>query len=144
MIVRFTTTYAIGGYHHWWCEFESGSGRSVQHYVIKFATGRWFSPGPPVSPTNKTDRHDVDEIFLKVVLNTIKQTYKQTNCYLFLLLPFHLWLWSRQSLVCLFSIFRYWQHISVSNTSFDIFTLYRYMFCAFQESIIYRTIMSMT
>jgi len=23
------------------------------------ATGRWFSPGPPVSSTNKTDRHDM-------------------------------------------------------------------------------------
>ena len=39
------------------------------------ATGRWFSPGAPVSSTNKTDGHDITEIFLKVVLNTIKQTY---------------------------------------------------------------------
>jgi hypothetical protein len=31
------------------------------------ATGRWFSPGTPVSPTNKTDRHDISEILLKVV-----------------------------------------------------------------------------
>ena len=38
------------------------------------ATGQWFSPGPPVSPTNKTDRHNIIEILLKVVLNTIKQT----------------------------------------------------------------------
>jgi hypothetical protein len=33
-------------------------------------TGRWFSPGPPVSSTNKTDRHDITEI----LLNTINQT----------------------------------------------------------------------
>jgi len=39
-------------------------------------TGRWFSPGPPVSSTNKTDRHDIIEILLKVALNTIKQTNK--------------------------------------------------------------------
>ena len=26
----------------------------------------------PVSSTNKTDRHDIDEILLKVVLNNIK------------------------------------------------------------------------
>jgi len=32
------------------------------------ATGRWFSP---VSSKNKTDRHDITEIFLKVALNTI-------------------------------------------------------------------------
>ena len=34
--------------------------------------GRWFSPGNPVSSTNRTDCQDVTEIFLKVVLNTIK------------------------------------------------------------------------
>jgi hypothetical protein len=28
----------------------------------------------PVSSTNKTDRHDITEILLKVALNTIKQT----------------------------------------------------------------------
>ena len=42
------------------------------------AAGRWFSPGPPVSFTNKTDRHDITEILLKVVLNTIKKRNKQT------------------------------------------------------------------
>jgi len=31
-------------------------------------TGRWFSPGPPVSSTNKTDRHDIAKIFWKVAL----------------------------------------------------------------------------
>ena len=39
-------------------------------------TGQWFSPGPSVSSTNKTDRHDIIEILLKVALNTIKQTTK--------------------------------------------------------------------
>ena len=38
MVVGFITTYAISSYHHWWCEFESRSGRGVQHYVIKFAS----------------------------------------------------------------------------------------------------------
>ena len=38
------------------------------------ATGRWFSPGPAVSSTNKTDRHDITEILLKVALNTKNQT----------------------------------------------------------------------
>jgi hypothetical protein len=37
------------------------------------ATGRWFSPGPLVSSTNKTDCHDITEILLKVALNTIKK-----------------------------------------------------------------------
>ena len=47
------------------------------------ATGRWFSAGPLVSSINKTDRHDIAEILLKVTLNTIKQTSEQTypnNC----------------------------------------------------------------
>jgi hypothetical protein len=42
--------------------------------LIKFVS-RWFSPGPPVSSTNKTDRHDIAEILLKMALNTTKQTY---------------------------------------------------------------------
>ena len=43
------------------------------------ATGEWFSPGPPVSFTNKIERHNIAEILLKVALNTIKQTNKQTS-----------------------------------------------------------------
>jgi hypothetical protein len=34
-------------------------------------TGQWFSPRTPVSSTNKTDLHDITEILLKVVLNTM-------------------------------------------------------------------------
>jgi hypothetical protein len=41
MVVEFTTTYAISAYHNWWCEFESWSGRGVQHYVIKFVSDLW-------------------------------------------------------------------------------------------------------
>jgi hypothetical protein len=71
MIVGFTTTYAIGAYHHWCCEFESRSGRAKQHYVIKFVSDL-RQVGGSVSYINKTDRHDITEILLKVVLNTIK------------------------------------------------------------------------
>ena len=49
------------------------------HFIILhviLATGWWFFPGPTVSFTNKTDRHDITEILLKGVLNTIKQTNK--------------------------------------------------------------------
>ena len=31
--------------------------------------GQWFSPSTPVSSTNKTDRHDITEILLKVAIN---------------------------------------------------------------------------
>jgi hypothetical protein len=36
----------------------------------------WFSPGLPVSSTNKTDRHDIAEMLLKVALNTKKQNIR--------------------------------------------------------------------
>jgi hypothetical protein len=36
--VEFTTIYVISAYHHWCCEFESLSGRGVQHYLIKFVS----------------------------------------------------------------------------------------------------------
>jgi len=38
------------------------------------AKGRKFSPGIPLSSTNKTDRHDIAEILLRVTLNTITIT----------------------------------------------------------------------
>jgi hypothetical protein len=40
------------------------------------AASGWFSPGTPVSSTNKTDRLDITEILLKVELNTITLTQK--------------------------------------------------------------------
>jgi hypothetical protein len=39
--------------------------------VGKLAAGQWFSPGTPVSSTNKTDGHDIAEILLKVALTTL-------------------------------------------------------------------------
>jgi hypothetical protein len=56
---------------------ESQSWRSVLDTILCdkvclwLATGRWFSPGPPVSSTNKTNSKDIIEILLKVALNTM-------------------------------------------------------------------------
>jgi hypothetical protein len=36
-----------------------------------------FPTGPPVSSTNKADRHDVTEILLKVALNIINHTFNK-------------------------------------------------------------------
>ena len=44
---------------------------SIQHYVIKFVSQR-FSP---VSSTNKTVRHEITEILLKVALNSPPPQY---------------------------------------------------------------------
>jgi hypothetical protein len=75
MVVWFTTTNAISAYHHWCCEFESRLGWGVKHYVIKFVSDLRQAGGflrvLPVSPINKSDRHDITEMLLKV-LNTIK------------------------------------------------------------------------
>ena len=57
--------------------------RGRDHMVVGFttlcdkvcqglATGRWFSSSSPVSSTNKTDRHDITDILLKLALSTIK------------------------------------------------------------------------
>ena len=40
--------------------------------------GRWFPPRSSFCSNNKTDRHDITEILIKVALNTIKNK-KQTN-----------------------------------------------------------------
>ena len=40
----------------------------IQHYMI---VCQWLSPGTAVHSTNKIDLHDIAEILLKVVLDTI-------------------------------------------------------------------------
>jgi hypothetical protein len=48
-----------------------------KHFIFNIfflVKGSIFSPGTPVSPTNKTDCHDIAEILLKVALNTIALT----------------------------------------------------------------------
>jgi hypothetical protein len=42
---------------------------TIQSFMFFWlATGQWFSLGPPVSSTNKTDCHNIAEILLKVAL----------------------------------------------------------------------------
>ena len=72
VVVGYTTTYTIIA-----VSFNSARGElySIQHYVIKIVIDlQWFSLGTPVSSNNKTDRHDITEILLKVALNTITLT----------------------------------------------------------------------
>jgi hypothetical protein len=71
MVIGSTITYAICVYHHFSCVSEPLSWRGVLDTTLCdkicqwLAAGQWFSPGTPVSYTNKT------EILLKVLLNTI-------------------------------------------------------------------------
>ena len=100
MVVSFITTCEISAYHHWRCEFGSRScevySRSIQHYVIKLVSvcGRlMFSPGTPVSSTNKTDRHDITEILLKVAFNIITLTLPRFLCRVKYLEIFYIFVW---------------------------------------------------
>jgi hypothetical protein len=50
-----------GDQFYWW---KIASSKAYQLLVH----GRWFSPGTLASSTNKTGRHDIAEILLKVAL----------------------------------------------------------------------------
>ena len=108
-------------------------------------TGRWISPGTPISSTNKTGRQDITKILLKVALSTMALTLLSSNiwgsCYsifslicklcrtLFGLLYFFLW-----PLCCLF-FFDIWILIAPlvsSNSSFhNIRYIYNYPISTF-------------
>jgi hypothetical protein len=45
------------------------------------AAGRWFSPGTPISSTNKIDLRDITEVLLKVALNTIMTPWTHIMLY---------------------------------------------------------------
>ena len=58
MAFAVTTTYAINAYHPSFCEFESRSGRGVQHYMIKYVSdlrhvGGFVESGVKHHQTNK-------------------------------------------------------------------------------------------
>jgi len=53
---------------------ENNTPSDIKKFVSDLRQVDGFPPSTPVSSTNKTDRHDITEILLKVALNTIKQT----------------------------------------------------------------------
>ena len=80
MVVGLTTTCAISTYQYWSCEFKSRTWRGVLDTTLCdkvcqwLPAGRWFSSCIPVSSTNKTDRHEINEIILNVTWNTMNPT----------------------------------------------------------------------
>jgi hypothetical protein len=90
-IIYFYRTYAISAYHHWSFELEPRSSRCELDTTLCdkvyqwLAAVRWFSPGTPVSSTNKTDRHDITEILLKVPINTINKQKNISELFLLLI-----------------------------------------------------------
>ena len=70
-------TCTISVYHHLNCEFEPRSWRRVlDKFGQWLATGQMVSQGTPLSPINKSDRHDITEILLKAALITIIPKYE--------------------------------------------------------------------
>ena len=51
------------------------------------ATGQWFSPCILVSSANKPDRHDINEILLKVAFNTRNKEGNLLNRYILICIP---------------------------------------------------------
>ena len=83
MVVAFTTTYANQCQSLLilliWISIRERCTTLCDKVCLWLATSCWFSSGPAVSSTNKTDCHEITEILLKVVLNTIKQTGKPSD-----------------------------------------------------------------
>jgi hypothetical protein len=61
----------LHGFAPGFVNYKKGALDSQKYQLL--AHGRWFSPGTPASSTTKTGRHDLAEILLKVVLNTLNQ-----------------------------------------------------------------------
>jgi hypothetical protein len=80
MVGGFTTTCAIISYHTKVVSVNPIHGEvySIQNHVIQFVSDLrqvgGFSPGTPMFSTNKTNRHDITEILLRVALSTKAQT----------------------------------------------------------------------
>ena len=98
-------------------EFESRScwGTTLCDKVCQWlAAGRWFSTA---SSTNKTDRHDITEILLKVALNTITLTLKKIYRKNLVYLPLFQLLSHRNNLNVLF------HHLSVQHQIYNTLAL---------------------
>jgi hypothetical protein len=105
MVVGFITTNDISSYHQLtWV-------RTPNDKVCQWlATGRWFSPGTPQFPPLIKLAHDIAEILLKVMLNTISLniSLKESicplyldNCYTFTLVDFVQWASNKTAFVSL-------------------------------------------
>ena len=65
-----------------------------------FAAGVWFFPGTPVSSIDKTDRHNITEILLKVALNTIILLHSK--------IQLKNYIWNKMKKTCTYFEFDWW------------------------------------
>jgi hypothetical protein len=78
MVLSNLSANEISDYPLYSCEYESRPWWGVLDYVIKFVSELWqvwFSRATQISSTNKTYGHDITEILLNVVFNTITLTH---------------------------------------------------------------------
>jgi hypothetical protein len=84
----------LRAYHHWCCEFESRSGRDVQHYVIKFVSDlRRVGGFLWLPPHNK---------LLKWCWKISRFLYANNNCYI---LSFEIVWWCLTPLSTIFQLY---------------------------------------
>ena len=99
MYIWFYNINQVSIYNDYRCKFESCSWHGVLDTTLCdkvcqwLETCRWFSPGTLVSSSNKTDRHDITEIRMKVALTTIANQWlalvilhQTSNYFVFILL----------------------------------------------------------
>jgi hypothetical protein len=82
----------------------------VYQWVV---AGQWFSPGTPISSTNKTDGHDIAEILLVVMLNTITLPYCHCSRVIILLWKYernqHTFVYMYLNLI--YTMYQFHQHV---------------------------------
>jgi hypothetical protein len=128
MVVGFTTTYAISAYHHWCCEFESRSGRGVQHYDDKvcqwLATGRWiqetrqrFNIGLHGKIRNTNEAYIVIGGSLMHLKSKTDFTKDDMRKSLFFNYSYQFAWWCMTSLSTIFQLYRYGQFLLVGETT---------------------------
>jgi hypothetical protein len=91
--------------------------RGVLYTTLCDKICQWFSPGTPVSSTNKVDRHDITEMLFKVALNTIN--LNQTDG----VLLFHNWYYSVHIYVVLYNcpkIVSKWYRVHLAMSRLDL------------------------
>ena len=74
-VIRSRNSRKAGQYKHIHIIIDT----DIHKVCQRLATGQWFSPGPPVFSTNKSDPHDIAEILLKVALNTTRSNTISTT-----------------------------------------------------------------
>jgi len=111
------------------------------------ATGRWFSPGTPVSSTNKTDGHDITKILLKVALNTITITSNSKMKFVIIYILSLKWIYLLTFVILIY--ISKWNIRTLirkfTQVGFPVYKIIKKLFCFTEEQIfIYLPVLHLT